>query len=77
MARLDFIWLLRKRGFVRISGRRSLCTDGHRATHCWRSLAGYRNLCRLITRMKLRAKKGEGAATWEEFAEFAEGCRCV
>ena len=24
---------------------------------------GYQNLCRLITRMKLRAKKGEGAAT--------------
>ena len=24
---------------------------------------GYQNLCRLITRMKLRAKKGEGAAS--------------
>ena len=27
---------------------------------------GYRNLCRLITRMKLRAPKGEGALTLEE-----------
>jgi error-prone DNA polymerase len=27
---------------------------------------GYRNLCRLITRMKLRASKGEGALTLEE-----------
>ncbi len=34
---------------------------------------GYRNLCRLITRMKLRSKKGEGAATLEELAEYSEG----
>jgi error-prone DNA polymerase len=38
---------------------------------------GYQNLCRLITRMKLRAKKGEGAATLEELAEFARGLVCV
>jgi len=30
---------------------------------------GYRNLCRLVTRMKLRAKKGEGAATPEDLAQ--------
>src|SRR4051812_32816548 len=30
------------------------------------SADGYRNLCRLITRMKLRAPKGEGALTLEE-----------
>src|SRR5574340_790159 len=38
---------------------------------------GYQNLCRLITRMKLRAKKGEGAATLEELAEFARGLICI
>jgi error-prone DNA polymerase len=38
---------------------------------------GYQNLCRLITRMKLRARKGEGAATWEELAEFARGLVCM
>jgi error-prone DNA polymerase len=31
------------------------------------SAEGYRNLCRLITRMKLRAPKGEGALAIEEF----------
>ena len=31
---------------------------------------GYRNLCKLITRMKLRAPKGEGALTLEEL----DGC---
>ena len=38
---------------------------------------GYRNLCRLVTRMKLRAKKGEGAATLEELAEFSRGLICL
>ena len=30
------------------------------------SAEGYRNLCRLITRMKLRAPKGEGALTLDD-----------
>jgi error-prone DNA polymerase len=34
------------------------------------SQEGYRNLCRLITRMKMRAPKGEGALTLEEL----DGC---
>ena len=38
---------------------------------------GYRNLCRLVTRIKLRAKKGEGAATLEELAEFSKGLICI
>jgi error-prone DNA polymerase len=47
--------------------------DGHRYPLLAENRTGYRNLCRLITRMKLRAPKGEGAATAEDFAEFAEG----
>ena len=34
---------------------------------------GYRNLCRLITRMKLRAPKGEGALTLDEFDGSTRG----
>src|SRR5258708_466083 len=34
---------------------------------------GYRNLCRLITTMKLRAPKGEGALTLEDFEGFTGG----
>ena len=41
------------------------------------SRAGYQNLCRLITRMKLRAKKGEGAVRAEELEEHAEGLICL
>src|SRR5271165_6982361 len=38
---------------------------------------GYQNLCRLITKMKLRAKKGEGAVCAEELEEYAEGLICL
>jgi len=41
------------------------------------SRAGYQNLCRLITKMKLRAKKGEGAVTEEELQEHAPGLICL
>src|SRR3954463_6778436 len=37
------------------------------------SAEGYRNLCRLITRMKMRAPKGEGALILEELEGFASG----
>jgi error-prone DNA polymerase len=42
------------------------------------SRLGYRNLCRLITRYKLREQeKGTGTATLEEIAEHAEGLVCL
>ncbi len=41
------------------------------------SRPGYQNLCRLITRMKLRSKKGEGAVRKEELQEHAGGLICL
>ncbi len=38
---------------------------------------GYQNICRLLTRMKLRARKGEGDAGREELAEYAKGLVCI
>jgi error-prone DNA polymerase len=52
---------------------------GSRVPAPWRlpvlvfSAEGYKNLCRLVTRMKLRAPKGEGALTLEEFEGFTTG----
>ena len=37
------------------------------------SRAGYRNLCRLLTRMNLRSPKGEGRARWEDIEEHSAG----
>src|SRR6202790_3386589 len=41
------------------------------------SRAGYQNLCRLITKMKLHAKKCEGAVCAEELDEHAHGLICL
>src|SRR6266403_1374986 len=42
------------------------------------SRSGYQNLCRLMTRYKLREKeKGTGTATLEEIAEHGEGLVCL
>jgi len=41
------------------------------------SRTGYQNLCRLITRTKLRAKKEESAAQIEELEEHASGLVCL
>jgi error-prone DNA polymerase len=41
------------------------------------SREGYQNLCRAITRMKLRARKGEGYIAAEELAEFKAGLICL
>src|SRR5712691_5752377 len=53
-------------------GAEVTCTDGASYPLLVESRVGYQNLCRLITRYKLRAKKGEGAATPEEIAEYSE-----
>jgi error-prone DNA polymerase len=41
------------------------------------SRTGYQNLCRLITKMKLRAKKDEGAVLVQELEQHAQGLICL
>ena len=41
------------------------------------SRLGYQNLCRLITKMKLRAPKGEGGIFSSELAEYSAGLICL
>ena len=67
----------KKAGLRAHIGAEVSCTDGFRYPLLAENRKGYQNLCRLITRMKMRAKKGEGAATPEEFAEFADGLVCL
>ena len=52
-------------------GSEITCTSGATYPLLAATREGYRNLCRLITRMKLRAKKGEGAVSMDEMAEHA------
>ena len=67
----------RKAGIRAHIGAEVTCADGSVYPLLARNRAGYQNLCRLITRMKLRARKGEGAATLEELAEHAAGLICL
>jgi len=67
----------KKAGIRAHIGSEITCTNGRTYPLLVETREGYQNLCRLITRMKLRAKKGEGAATLEELAEFAHGLICL
>jgi error-prone DNA polymerase len=54
------------------------CTDGARYPLLVKNRTGYQNLCKLVTRMKMRVAKNEPtAATHAELAEFAEGLVCL
>src|SRR6185437_13827354 len=51
--------------------------DGWRYPLLVESRAGYQNLCRLITHMKMAARKGEGSVSAGEVAEKAVGLVCL
>jgi error-prone DNA polymerase len=73
---------MKKLGLRGHTGTELLCTDGGRYPLLVKSRAGYQNLCRLITRTKLRTEKhpkpgDEAAATPEEFEEFSSGLICL
>ena len=53
------------------------CVKGWRYPLLVTSPEGYKNLCRLITRMKLRAAKGEGAIETNELEHFDKGLVCL
>ncbi len=58
-------------------GAEITCTDGRRYPLLVKNRAGYQNLCRLITRTKLRvAKHTQATATPEDLAEYADGLIC-
>jgi error-prone DNA polymerase len=67
----------KKSGIRAHIGAEITCTDGFQYPLLVENRTGYQNLCRLVTRMKLRAKKGEGTATREELVEFAKGLICL
>ena len=69
-----FHFAARKAGLRAHIGAEITCTDGRRYPLLAASRAGYQNLCRLVTRMKLRVPKNSpAAATRAEIAELSEG----
>src|SRR6266849_3510219 len=61
----------------RIGNQKSKIENSFRLPLLVSSRAGYQNLCRLITKMKLRAKKDEGAVHEDELREHAAGLVCL
>ena len=68
---------MRKLGLRSIVGAEIPLEDDTRLPVLVEARAGYRNLCRLLTRMHLRAPKGEGTCRLEELEEFADGLVCL
>ena len=64
-------------GLSALVGAEITLADGSRLPLLVEDREGYQNLCRLLTRVKMRAPKGEGAATIEELTEFAGGLVCL
>ena len=60
-----------------IGNRQSPIASSFRLPLLVSSRDGYQNLCRMITKMKLRAKKGEGAVRKEDLEEHAHGLVCL
>src|SRR5271163_3320234 len=70
--------LAAKKHFIRAHiGAEVTSAAGWRYPLLVKSRAGYQNLCRLITRMKLRARKGEGSVHPEEIAAMSGGLICL
>src|SRR5437899_6868489 len=61
----------------RIRNQKSKIENEFRLPLLVSSRTGYQNLCRLITKMKLRAKKDEGAVFEEELEQYSEGLICL
>jgi len=67
----------KKAGIQAHIGAEVTSTTGVRYPLLAETREGYQNLCRLITRMKLRAPKGKGAITEDELAAHARGLVCL
>ncbi len=73
-----FYLAAQKIGMRALIGAEVTSTAGWRYPLLVKSQAGYQNLCRLITAMKLAAgKKGEGSVADADVAEKAEGLVCL
>ncbi len=65
------------RSALKIGDRKSAIEDFFRIPLLVVSQLGYQNLCQLITRMKLRAKKDEGTVLEHELQHHAAGLICL
>ncbi len=63
----------RELGMKLIIGAQLTVDDGSTIVLLAEDRAGYANLCRLITKGRLRSEKGESVVMWEEVCDHASG----
>lgn len=68
-----FFSAARQHGVRPILGAELTLEDGSILPLLVETRVGYQNLCRLITRSKLRSEKNKSAVCWNELPEFTEG----
>jgi error-prone DNA polymerase len=64
-------------GITPLVGSELTLADGSRLPVLVEDAEGYRNLCRLLTRMKLGAPKGAAAITLEDLEPYTDGLVCL
>jgi error-prone DNA polymerase len=64
-------------GITPLVGAEVSLADGGKLPLLVEDQEGYKNLCRLLTRVKMRAAKCEGAAGWDDLEEHAGGLVCL
>src|SRR4051812_26886988 len=77
-----FYQQMKKSKLTAYIGAEVTCTDGARYPLLATNRLGYQNLCRMISRMKLRTPKHpkpgrEAAVTHDELTEFSQGLICL
>lgn len=72
-----FYTAAKEAGIRPLVGSELTMTDGSVLPILVKSRTGYKNLCRLISRAKLRSPKNESAIDWSELSEFSEGLICL
>lgn len=60
-------------GIKAIVGAEITMEDGSALSVLVQTRTGYHNLCQLLTRAHLRARKGEMQVTWDELPDFSDG----
>jgi DNA-directed DNA polymerase III PolC len=64
-------------GITPLVGAEISMADGGRLPLLVEDQDGYKNLCRLLTRIKMRAAKGQGTAGWDDLEEHTGGLVCL